>query len=152
MNHIGGIKAFKSFYPLDKSRPKPELDGVEALLLMGAPGEFEKHTPTRSELNINGFFSDVNAEPYVRGDFDFVDLREEVNLPGLPKDFGGVSGGGLWRVRVFESPKTAKIDWLSFLEGVAFYQLKLADPHIIIRCHGQDTIRTAMKEVPLNLK
>ena len=115
---------------------------------MGAPGEFGKYTPTHAEVNINRFFSDVSAKPYRHGDFDYVDLKEDTTFPGVPKDFGGVSGGGLWRVQVFGSPGNAEIRRKWSLEGVAFYQLKISDSQMVIRCHGQDNIRAAMKVVP----
>ena len=82
------------------------------------------------------------------GDFDYVDLKEDTTFPGVPKDFGGVSGGGLWRVQVFGSPGNAEIRRKWSLEGVAFYQLKISDSQMVIRCHGQDNIRAAMKVVP----
>ena len=122
--------------------------GVEVLILMGAPGEFGKYTPMHAELNINGFFSDVNAKTYKHGDFDYVDLREDRKFPGIPKDFGGVSGGGLWRVRVFGSPENAEIERRWSLEGVAFFQLPLPDDNVVIRCHGIDSVQAAMKLVP----
>jgi hypothetical protein len=150
--HLGGINAFKTFYSLDKDRPKVKSDGIETRVLMGAPAEFEKRTPKHSELNINGFFVEFGAPPFVRGDFDYVELKEAVNHPGIPKHFGGVSGGGLWLVQIFESPETLQIDWLHFLEGVAFYQLGIGAPITTIRCHAQESIRAAMKDVPTNLK
>ncbi len=147
-NHLAGIKAFKTFYSLDKERPKVKSDGIETRVLMGAPAEFEKRTPKHSELNINGFFVEFGAPPFVRGDFDYVELKEAVNHPGIPKHFGGVSGGGLWLVQIFEPPGTEQIDWSHFLEGVAFYQLGIGEPITTIRCHAQQSIRTAMNYVP----
>ncbi len=147
-NHVGGIEAFRSFYRLDIERAGVKLDGIEARILMGAPRASGKFTRTHAELNINGFFADINAQTYSKGDFDYIDLKEDVSLPGVPQTFGGVSGGGLWRVQVFESPKTGKIDWSWSLEGMAFHQSDLIDNHRIIRCHGPQSIGLAMKEVP----
>lgn len=142
------IEAYRTFYPLDRNQPNLKVDGIEVLILMGTPGEFGKYTPTHAELNINAFFSDVNARPYKHGDFDYIDLKEDTKFPGVPKDFGGVSGGGVWRVQLFGSPKTAETECRWSLEGVAFYQLPLPDSHVVIRCHGLESIHAAMKEAP----
>jgi hypothetical protein len=144
-NLVGGIEAYRRFYPLDRNQPNQKVDGVEVLILMGAPGEFGKYTPTHAELNINGFFSDVNAGPSKHGGFDYIDLTEDTKFPGVPKHFGGVSGGGLWRVQLFGSPKTGKIERQWTLEGVAFFQIRLPDAHVTVRCHGLDSVRAAMK-------
>jgi hypothetical protein len=139
------IEVYRRFYPLDRNQASPTVDRIEVLILMGAPGEFGKYTPTRAELNINGFFSDTNARPYKHAGFDYIDLTEDTKFPGVPKDFRGVSGGGLWRVQLFGAPKTAKIERQWTLEGVAFFQLPLPDAHMTIRCHGLDSVRAAMK-------
>lgn len=143
---VGQIEIYRRFYPLDRNQPNQKVDGIEVLILMGTPGEFGKYTPTHAELNINGFFSDVNARPYKHGDFDYIDLKEDTKFPGIPKNFGGVSGGGVWRVQLFDSPKSKKTEWQWTLEGVAFYQLGLPDSHVVIRCHGIDSIHAVMKE------
>jgi len=147
-NLVGGIEAFKRFYPLDRELPKEKGDRIEVSILMGAPGEFGKYTPTHAELNINGFFSDVNAGPYKHGEFDYVDLKEDMTFPGIPKDFGGVSGGGLWRVQVFGTPDDAEIKRRWSLEGVAFFQIPVANSQMVLRCHGPESIHIAMKMVP----
>jgi hypothetical protein len=151
-NHLGGIKAFKSFYSLDRARPKVTSAGIETRVLMGAPGEFEKRTPKHSELNINGFYVEFGAPPFPRGAFDYVELREATYQPGIPIHWGGVSGGGLWLVQIFWSSGTGKIEWSHFLEGVAFYQLGIGDPITTIRCHAEQSIRTSMTYVPPSLK
>src|SRR6266566_7464835 len=48
--------------------------------------------------------------------------------------------GGLWKILVFESPSTGKIDSTATLEGVAFFQSIIDDSHCVIRCHGPETI------------
>ena len=145
--YVGTIRAVKRFYPLDRGRPKVE-HGIEALMLMGAPGESGRYTSKRAELNIHGFQFDANALPYRRGDLDYLDSKEDTKFAGVPKDFGGVSGGGLWRVQIFELPDTGKLDWKWFLQGVAFWQIPQPDEHMTIRCHGPESIQTATKLVP----
>lgn len=147
-NLVGGIEAFRSFYRLDMERAGVKLDGIEARILMGAPRATGKFTRTHADLSINGFFADVSAQAYNKGEFDYIDLREDVALPGVPQTFGGVSGGGLWRVQIYQSPDTGKIDWSWLLEGTAFHQSDLIDNHRIIRCHGRKSIQLAMKQVP----
>jgi hypothetical protein len=148
-NHVGGIEAFRSFYRLDTERAGIQADGIEVRILMGAPRASGKFTPTHADLEINGMFVDVNAQPYDKGEFDYIDLREDVRLPGVPQTFGGVSGGGLWRVQIFESSETAKIDWSWSLVGVAFHQSEMVDSHRTIRCHGARSIALAMKQIPV---
>lgn len=148
-NLIGGIEAFRTFYRLDVERAGIKLDGIEARILMGSPRATGKFTGTHAELNINGFFADVGAQPYTKGAFDYIDLREDVGLPGVPQTFGGVSGGGIWRVQIYEARDSGKIDWSWFLEGTAFHQSELIDNHRIIRCHGPQSIKEAVKQVPM---
>jgi hypothetical protein len=146
-NHVAGIEAFQSFYRLDMERVGVKLCGIEVRILMGTPRECGKFTRTHAEVNINGHFADINAQTCSKGEFDYIDLKEDVSLPGVPRTFGGVSGGGLWRVHVFESPESSKIDWRCFLEGMAFHQSDLVDNHRIIRCQGPQTIQLAAKGI-----
>jgi hypothetical protein len=147
-NRVGGIAAFKSFYALDKERPRCNVERIEVVILMGTPEEFGKFTEQHAELDITGLFTEIGARTYRHGDYDFIDLNEDVTLPGVPEDFGGVSGGGLWRVQVFENSELGEIDWLNLLEGVAFYQLGKPNHRMIIRCHGDASISSAMSEIP----
>ncbi len=148
-NLIGGIEAFQSFYRLDTERARIQADGIEVRILMGAPHVSGKFTPIHADLNINGMFVDVNAQPYSKGEFDFIDLKEDLRLPGIPQNFGGMSGGGLWQAQIYESSETAKIDWSWTLLGVAFHQSDVVDNHRTIRCHGPQSIGLAMKRIPV---
>ncbi len=86
----------------------------------------------------------VDAPRHTRGDFDYIDFDVDVSFPGIPRNFGGVSGGGLWKVLIYRSASPGEIDWLRVLEGVAFHQSDLANGHRIIRCHGEQSIRATI--------
>lgn len=59
----------------------------------------------------------------------------EYNVKDLPKDFGGMSGAGLWRVEFVEEGETAKIVRMTFC-GVASWQIDNKK----IACQGWDRI------------
>jgi len=63
-----------------------------------------------------------------------------------PKSFGGVSGGGLWRILAYISPTTGKIDWLQRLKGVAFYEFPPKDGGRVLRCHGPSSLSAVTGE------
>jgi Family of unknown function (DUF6869) len=63
-----------------------------------------------------------------------------------PKSFGGVSGGGLWRILAYISPDTGKIDWLQRLKGVAFYEFPPKNGGRVLRCHGPSSLTAVTGE------
>jgi hypothetical protein len=119
---------------------------LETRVLMGTPEALGKFTQTHADLQIHGLFTDADAPRQTRGDFDYLDFVD-VSFPGLPEDFGGVSGGEVWKALTYGSASRGEIDCLKALEGVAFHQSALANGHRIIRCHGQQSIRAAMSYV-----
>jgi hypothetical protein len=146
--HVGAIEAHRVFHNLMRNRTL----GVEAMcidlrVLMGTPGELAQYMPRHADLQITGMFcaNDTGrfspiAAPPLMCDFDYIDLDMDVALPGVPQNFGGVSGGGLWRVLVYWSLSTREIVWAKDIEGVAFHQSDLVNGHRIIRCHGPQSI------------
>jgi hypothetical protein len=143
---VGRIMVYKAFQNLtmNKSGP-PNVDLLEMWVLMGAPAVQAVFTQRHADLAINGFFSDVSKRQR-RGDFDYVDLDMDVSFPGVPGTFGGVSGGGFWSVIAFGLPD-GKVDWYLTLVGVAFYQFDLENNKRVVRCHGQESIRTSILSV-----
>lgn len=142
---VGSICVHRTFYNLTKPRQTTlDVDHLETRVLMGTPEALGKFTQTHADLQINGLFTQVDAPRHTRGDFDYLDFDVEVSFPGIPQDFGGVSGGGWWKVLIHRSVSTGAIDWLRILEGVAFHQSALANGRRIIRCHSQQSIRAAM--------
>src|SRR5207237_3729489 len=135
--HVCGIKAFQVLYdPTVEGKTEPKVDHVETRVLMGTPKAHGKFTQTHADVQINGLFADADAPCVSRGDFDYLDLHMEKSIPGLPDNFGGVSGGGLWKVAVYCSCSSGKMEWVRTLQGVALYELTNEDGRRIIRCHG----------------
>ena len=141
---VGSIQAYgRTFYNLTKSREStPDVDCIETYVLMGTPEAAGTFTQTHADIQINGFFALVDASVQSRDNLDYLDFNLGELSPGIPENFGGVSGGGLWKVHVYKSASCGKIQWLRSLQGVAFYHQKdLA----IIRCHGEQSIGAVMQ-------
>ena len=105
---------------------------------MGTPEELGTFTQTRAAVQISGDFVDPRSQS--RGEHDYYDFEVITEREGMPKSFGGFSGGGLWRVLVYHSPLTDKIDWAQRLKGVIFWQSPLVEGKRMIRCHGPKSI------------
>ena len=139
---VGGIKAFQVFEYL-KAPPKPlNVGSLECWVAMGTPEELGSYTQQHAAVQIRGEF--VDPRYYSHGDYDYYDVEVDTTQPGMPKSFGGFSGGGLWRVLVYSSPDSGKVDWAQRLKGVMFWQAPLVNGHRIIRCHGPESILLAV--------
>jgi hypothetical protein len=144
---VGSISAYRLFYNLARPASPPKVHHVELRVLMGVPETLGVFKDDFAQLIIHGLFCDVEAEPKIRASFDYIDLSVNVSGPDTHSDFRGVSGGGLWKVRVYQNRSIGKTDFFGILEGVAFHQSDLVDGRRILRCHGPESIRIAMSEV-----
>lgn len=145
---LGSINARRVFY-------SPTLDGVttpadplEVWLLIGTPADLSTVTPGYVKAEVNGRFVFGCHVDYKRRDqLDYFDVKVNASSPGALKDFGGMSGGGLWRVEVYCRSSAGEIDWARSLEGVVFYQLPEEDGSRVIRCHGPQSIAWAISAI-----
>jgi hypothetical protein len=48
---------------------------------------------------------------FIHGDLHYLDVGAYVHDPSTVKSLGGVSGGGLWKVKIFIDPSTGEPDW-----------------------------------------
>jgi hypothetical protein len=142
---VGGIKAFQVFEHIMAPRKVLNVETLEVWVAVGAPGEFGKFTPTHADLQISGRF--VGPSPVTNGQYDYFDFELDSSAPDMPKSWGGMSGGGLWRVLVYYSPETGKIDWTQRLWGVIFWQFPLKNGYRIVRSHGYQSITAIAKSV-----
>ena len=140
--YAGTIKAFKGFY-------SPAVDGesvdlpkevIENRVLLGAPYELGTFTQSHADLRIDGCFTDPSVPPVSKGDYDFLDLVVATPSDTALKSYGGMSGGGVWRVLIYCSQVTNRIAWSQRLIGVAFYELANIDGCRIVRCHGPQSV------------
>jgi hypothetical protein len=143
--YLGSIKAHKDFYSATATgKTKPAGSHIEARLLMGTPAVFGVFTENHAQVEISGLFSDVDAPCVAHGDFDYFDLTVDASSPGSPQSYGGVSGGGLWKVLIRCECPTGNIEWDQGLEGVAFHQSAIENGRRTIRCHGPKSIAAAI--------
>lgn len=144
---LGEIKAYKSFYNLERDRPQYQLsDCIDIQLLIGTPEVAGKFSPQFADLQIQGMYYNPPQDPFPHDGLDYVDLRFEVGPGKAPREFGGVSGGGLWSLSVYWNPNK-KVDWTSTLVGVAFHQSELRDDCRTVRCHGVHSIQAMLREI-----
>jgi hypothetical protein len=142
--YVGGIEAFHVFE--DVATPGKPMNAacLESWVLTGAPKELGTFSALRAELQISGTF--VSPRYHRRGEHDYFDVLMDTKAPDTPKSFGGLSGGGLWRIMAYISPTTGKIDWSQRLKGVAFYEFPQKDGARVLRCHGPSSLSAVAGE------
>ncbi len=153
---VGSIKAVgRSFYNLSQKK-EINVGSVETFFLMGAPEERGDYTPDRAIPEVQamllweatGPYLSLRLPRYLRQHIDYLDLRINNTVPGVAKRFGGVSGGGLWKVYVYPL-KGGGYDSVKILAGVAYWEKPLGRGRgLLVRCHGPQTIGTVLREVP----
>jgi len=142
--HVGEIEAFRVFYRLATER-RNRLDNghIETHLLMGTPHALGTFSQNHASVQIVGFMAHPPTS-HIRDGFDYLDVEVRMPPPNAAGTFGGVSGGGLWKVCVHSDPSTGAIDSLAVLQGVAFYELDVNRGLGTIRCHGLASIRSSL--------
>jgi hypothetical protein len=133
---VGEIKAFRVFYslpPEEKSAFRGE--HTAARLLVGTPEALGRYTQNHASVQMMHFWV---APPtcHARNGFDYLDVAARLPPPSDVESFGGISGGGLWQVKIYSDPATEKIDSEAILEGVAFWAQDVSVGSGVVRCHG----------------
>jgi len=140
---VGEIEAFRVFYRLEsKEKPVPGREYTEARLLLGTPGALGIYRQNHASVQMTPFWV-TQPIRHDREEFDYLDVHARLPPPSTVESFGGVSGGGLWRVKVYSDPATGQLDSTAVLEGVAFYEFDVQRGTGTIRCHGRKSIDAA---------
>jgi hypothetical protein len=139
------IEAYRVFYRLPAREFEIPVQGcLELDILMGVPyalGTFEQNHASVAIVGItvnNSARLNHDGAEYIDADVSLIPLTTTA------KSFGGVSGGGLWRVRLFSNSTSGTIDSIAFLEGVAFYELNVVNGRGLVRCHSIASVIAAM--------
>ena len=148
--HLGTVKAFKSFYRLDgKDAAQYLSEGARRMpwWIAGAPASFAVsegaiESPDHT-LGVTHFHGEASFEGIAgRGDYDLLTMRISTVDAGFPEQYGGVSGGGIW-FSTFLMDEPGAFDTMKyeapFLMGVAFCQGPPGDERMIVG-HGPDSI------------
>ncbi len=101
-----------------------------------------KNYSVKASVHGRAFFSMVQ-ESYHRNGYDFLDLSAKMDLPDVPSNFYGISGGGIWEVGL-SMGESGKLCWDGnrHFRGVEFGQTKIYGGRRMIRCHGPQSIFT----------
>ena len=147
---ISTIEAHKSFLNLRRQKddlasfPPATENGLWAITgMVGESTEIRRYPEKgiiEGHLQGNAFFSSIH-KVCERTDYDYFDLEADLGLVDVPSTFGGVSGGGLWDVRLVMS-KSKEVVWdqKRHFRGLAFWQTESSDSRRMIRCHGPKSI------------
>jgi hypothetical protein len=119
------------------------VDRSEAHLLVGTPGELGSFTQNHASVQILGLW-DGGPEAFKKGDWDYFDFKATLHPHTPAESFGGVSGGGLWRVQIYPHPDSGEIESTVALEGVAFWEHGTSHGKGVIRCHGVESVRKVL--------
>lgn len=135
------IKAQQVFHELiSDGTTAIKSDHIETWWIAGTPDAFGTSTQTNLINEIRLFPAEVSVI-HTRDGFDYLDVKAYLSCPGELKSFGGVSGGGLWKVLAYWEPSVGRIESVTTMEGVAFYELTVEVDYGTIRCHGPESIR-----------
>ncbi|MBI2817870.1 MAG: hypothetical protein HYX72_13125 [Acidobacteria bacterium] len=147
-DHISNLQAVKRFYELTETKQPATCTGEMVYWLpIGAPKEYccltvdDRTSRAHASVQVTGFFV---SEPPIRrtkNGFDYCDIKFDAQSSNIPKKFGGMSGGGLWRVVVSKSASNGDYYWESALEGIIFYESHERNGSFFLRSHGLASIR-----------
>jgi hypothetical protein len=145
---VGEIRAFKVFYEMDAGlKAMVTCDRNETYLLVGTPEVLGSYTQNHASVQLLAMWVG-SPQLYMREGWDYFDVEAALHPTSKADSFGGVSGGGLWRVQIYAEPDSGQIVSKMTLEGLAFYELGTKNGKGVIRCHGVQSIRRALNSLP----
>ena len=141
---VGEIKAFRAFYRLP-SEEKSVLKGehTKSHLLVGTPEALGTYKQNHASVQTMHLWVTPPIR-YARNGFDYLDVEARLPPPSKVESLGGMSGGGLWKVKIYSDPVTGNIVSEAALDGVAFWERDVKDGSGVVRCHGPESIRSAL--------
>lgn len=146
------INAIKSYFNLDYYagliREETAIPSTDQWVVAGFPEELSDIKTHQQNLAGKAYFVD-NPKHFERDGYDYFDFNFRSSDPGcVPSSLGGMSGGGVWRAKVFYNGEVyvpEDSDWL-ILSGVNFYQSEVSDGGRSLRTHGRKSIYVKLFE------
>lgn len=152
---VGDLQSRNVFFNLDRRReevlsgPKrggPYFDGISGMI-----AEWTEDLPDERSLRVKGFRAlygvGLVEREYENNGFDLYEFETQYG-PGSvsPRSYGGMSGGGLWRVYCVKDDDHKLSVVEKRLIGVAFYESGLSDGKNIVTCHGPKSVYGALMD------
>ncbi len=144
------IEAHKYFLNLDKRRKRILSESLQIGLgfwtLSGHPVAYSTSEPSASECaDIKDFRNVVSIggveREYTESGFDYMEtVVDHASGGGIPKNLGGLSGGGFWHVPVHRLKDGQTRADEPILQGVAFWQTGVNQGKSTVICHGRRSI------------
>lgn len=150
-NQVAALNATNVFFNLDK-RKESVLRGerTSKMYFEGLSGVIAEWTVDHMEggggfyrlKGFKGLFGVGDAEQTIDCDgYDLTDFGVSYDeSTNAPCDYGGMSGGALWRIYIEEDSDGGLSIVDKRIFGVAFHQSKLIDGKRIITCHGPRSV------------
>jgi hypothetical protein len=142
----------KSFYSIDRRRLEPDkfdLFGDSGFwIVIGSPVELMR--PGDGIVASLSYATDVERQFEHRGwDYMYVNLNLEGNS-GIPDNLKGMSGGGLWRARLWATPDRRQFSIPNLvddvlLQGITFLQTEMRGRQLI--SHGPRSVYEGIPEL-----
>jgi hypothetical protein len=111
------------------------------ILVTGAPGVLGKSEWDHLAFELRAVFANGEILEESEGDLAFITINPSQDADSPIKEWGGMSGGGLWLLSYFPKPD-GEVDYEAFLLGVVFFQKGEE-----IRCHSRKSIATLAQKV-----
>jgi hypothetical protein len=141
----GTIAAQKTFYSLDRHREhmlsKPVEPDLGIWAVHGFVNERTVEQPGESGFTHIMRFGCLTGyggshQPVTRGEYDYHDFPVTYGVGSVaPINFQGMSGGGLWQVRL-QRDAQGNLGQAPLLRGSVFYQRSKTETETSVVCHG----------------
>lgn len=159
---LGAIHARKSFINLGKDpvgRFAFASSDMGFVVIAGFPSEFspepQKEPSGDVLVSIRGGFVSGLERRWITGEFDFFETKGDRHAKGVPSDYGGVSGAGVWRVELKKKPgvdiSQSRLGRFEFM-GVAFFQTFPDADTVFVRHNGPKTVYQALGRIVPQVK
>lgn len=157
---LATIKRLKSFCHLDNRDLNYFNEPIERMLwcISGSPYESAKFLPPPSTggrlKQFSSFIGEATFKSHEqKGSFDYVSLIVPNGKQGYPRNYQGVSGGGVWIVPFTaeddERKETLRTE-IPILAGIAFYQEEVDEHNKCLVCHGFNSVYRNFRETLRN--
>ena len=149
------IQAKKSFWPIDynpEERLKKALSTQGFVMIAGFPGERQRSRGAQPGFTrtteMQGIVAMTKQVDYFENDsFDYLQVKSErVAGTDAPESYGGLSGGGLWRIPVYLN-QHHKILAESIFAGIIYWQSSEDNRVRYLRAHGPKTIYKTLPQL-----